>query len=229
MGEAQWVDKGTTVDRLLETAGTMTVLQAKAFIQPFVGRRMVVSGFIISVHEVGNSVTVVMVRDDLARVGISVEFPGDTPGLMFAHKTDLLFADGVIDYMTDTVLFLKEGVVREIVTREEARSRAGISPSPSKQTLTLVPPATPASTPIERGASDLAQAAPQKRKQDRPTLPPPILQAWFKWYCGQPGSVTKDGAYKSACFFFPNHNVSRRVVEDLVGDVEMGRPKKPIV
>jgi hypothetical protein len=65
------------------------------------------------------------------------------------------------------------------------------------------------------------------RRQDLPLLPAPILDAWFAWFCAN-RPVTKQGAYQSARHFFPNHNVSRDVTDNLVSrfaTVTRGRPK----
>lgn len=76
--------------------------------------------------------------------------------------------------------------------------------------------------PTTKSKAD-GQAKP--RRQDLPILPEPIAQAWMRWFKSQP-DANQERAQQSALHMFPNHNLSRERVRDLLGPVQLGAPQK---
>lgn len=66
------------------------------------------------------------------------------------------------------------------------------------------------------------------RRQDLPVLPAGIAEAWASWFLSQP-NATKESAEASALHMFPNHNLSRERVRELMKrsrDEKSAKPKE---
>lgn len=64
------------------------------------------------------------------------------------------------------------------------------------------------------------------RKQDLPQLPEPVALAWAAWFSGSSSNPTQTAAEQSASNMFPNHNLSRDRIRDLIAPAKQGRRSK---